>query len=105
MKGYWNRPDETAIALRHDAAGKCWLYTGDVARVDEDGYTYIVQRKKDLIIVSGFNVYPHEVEMVDLWAPNDLKIYKSEDFPAGYRGGAFIAFHGSWNRAPGPQGG
>jgi glucose/arabinose dehydrogenase/cytochrome c5 len=39
------------------------------------------------------------------WAPNDLKIYKSEDFPAGYRGGAFIAFHGSWNRAPGPQGG
>jgi glucose/arabinose dehydrogenase/cytochrome c5 len=39
------------------------------------------------------------------WAPNDLKIYKSEDFPEGYRGGAFIAFHGSWNRAPGPQGG
>ncbi len=39
------------------------------------------------------------------WAPNDLKIYKGEDFPAGYRGGAFIAFHGSWNRAPGPQGG
>ena len=64
MKGYWNRPDETAIALRHDAAGKCWLYTGDVARVDEDGYTYIVQRKKDLIIVSGFNVYPSEVEAV-----------------------------------------
>lgn len=39
------------------------------------------------------------------WAPNDMKIYKSEDFPEGYRGGAFIAFHGSWNRAPGPQGG
>ncbi|MEI9899367.1 MAG: c-type cytochrome [Hyphomicrobium sp.] len=39
------------------------------------------------------------------WAPNDLKIYKAEDFPEGYRGGAFIAFHGSWNRAPGPQGG
>jgi long-chain acyl-CoA synthetase len=64
MKGYWNRPDETAIALRSDAEGRTWLYTGDVARMDEDGYTYIVQRKKDLIIVSGFNVYPSEVEGV-----------------------------------------
>jgi long-chain acyl-CoA synthetase len=64
MKGYWNRPDETAIALRTDDAGRCWLYTGDVARMDEDGYTYIVQRKKDMIIVSGFNVYPSEVEGV-----------------------------------------
>ncbi len=64
MKGYWNRPDETAIALRKDGHGRVWLYTGDVARVDEDGYTYIVQRKKDMIIVSGFNVYPTEVESV-----------------------------------------
>ena len=64
MKGYWNRPDETAIALRTDAEGRTWLYTGDVARMDEDGYTYIVQRKKDMIIVSGFNVYPSEVEGV-----------------------------------------
>jgi len=62
MKGYWNRPDEPAIALREDKAGRTWLYTGDVARMDEDGYTYIVQRKKDMIIVSGFNVYPSEVE-------------------------------------------
>jgi len=64
MKGYWNRPDETAIALRDDIAGRRWLYTGDVARMDQDGYTFIVQRKKDLIIVSGFNVYPSEVEGV-----------------------------------------
>ena len=64
MKGYWNRQDETAIALRTDAEGRTWLYTGDVARMDEDGYTYIVQRKKDMIIVSGFNVYPSEVEGV-----------------------------------------
>jgi long-chain acyl-CoA synthetase len=64
MKGYWNRPDETAIALRPDEAGRMWLYTGDVARMDEDGYFYIVQRKKDMIIVSGFNVYPSEVEGV-----------------------------------------
>jgi long-chain acyl-CoA synthetase len=64
MKGYWNRPDETAIALREDDMGRTWLYTGDVARMDEDGYFYIVQRKKDLIIVGGFNVYPSEVEGV-----------------------------------------
>jgi long-chain acyl-CoA synthetase len=64
MKGYWNRADETAIALRADDAGSTWLHTGDVARMDEDGYTYIVQRKKDMIIVSGFNVYPSEVEGV-----------------------------------------
>jgi long-chain acyl-CoA synthetase len=64
MKGYWNRPDETAIALRADASGRVWLHTGDVARVDEDGYTFIMQRKKDMIIVAGFNVYPSEVEGV-----------------------------------------
>ncbi len=64
MKGYWNRPEETAIALRKDDAGRTWLYTGDVARMDEDGYQYIVQRKKDMIIVSGFNVYPSEVKGV-----------------------------------------
>jgi long-chain acyl-CoA synthetase len=64
MKGYWNRPDETEIALRKDAGGRIWLYTGDVARMDNDGYHYIVQRKKDMIIVAGFNVYPSEVESV-----------------------------------------
>ncbi len=64
MKGYWKRPDETEIALRKDAQGRVWLYTGDVARMDDDGYCYIVQRKKDMIIVAGFNVYPSEVESV-----------------------------------------
>ncbi len=64
MKGYWKRPDETEIALRKDAQGRVWLYTGDVARMDDDGYCYIVQRKKDMIIVGGFNVYPSEVESV-----------------------------------------
>jgi len=59
MKGYWNKPEETAKTIRDG-----WLYTGDVARMDEDGYFYIVQRKKDLILVSGFNVYPTEVEEV-----------------------------------------
>lgn len=64
MKGYWKREKETADALRKDASGRVWLYTGDIARMDPDGYTYIVQRKKDMIIVSGFNVYPSEVEGV-----------------------------------------
>ncbi|MBI3521602.1 MAG: long-chain fatty acid--CoA ligase [Chloroflexi bacterium] len=57
MDGYYERPDETAQAIRGG-----WLYTGDIARVDEDGYVFIVDRKKELIIVSGFNVYPREVE-------------------------------------------
>ena len=59
MRGYWQRPDETARVLRDG-----WLATGDIATVDEDGYVYIVDRKKDMILVSGFNVYPNEVEAV-----------------------------------------
>jgi long-chain acyl-CoA synthetase len=64
MLGYWNQPEETAVALRQDHDGQTWLYTGDVAQMDQDGYFYIIQRKKDMIIVSGFNVYPSEVEGV-----------------------------------------
>ena len=64
MQGYWNKPDESAQVLRVDAAGRLWFHTGDIAVVDEDGYTSIVQRKKDMIIVDGFNVYPSEVEAV-----------------------------------------
>jgi long-chain acyl-CoA synthetase len=59
MKGYWKQPEATAEALRDG-----WLYTGDLATVDEDGYFSIVDRKKDMIIVSGFNVYPNELENV-----------------------------------------
>jgi long-chain acyl-CoA synthetase len=59
MKGYWNMPEESANALRDG-----WLYTGDIAKVDEDGYLYIIDRKKDLIIASGFNVYPRDIEEV-----------------------------------------
>lgn len=64
MKGYWNRPDETASTIRIDEAGRRWLYTGDIATMDADGFSYIVQRKKDMVIVSGFNVYPGEIESV-----------------------------------------
>ncbi|TAL72437.1 MAG: long-chain-fatty-acid--CoA ligase [Rhodanobacter sp.] len=58
MQGYWQRPEETAKVLGADG----WLHTGDIARMDENGYFYIVDRKKDMILVSGFNVYPNEVE-------------------------------------------
>ncbi len=59
MRGYWNRPDETASTLRNG-----WLYTGDIATMDEDGYFSIVDRKKDMIIVGGYNVYPREIDEV-----------------------------------------
>ncbi|MBI4260534.1 MAG: long-chain fatty acid--CoA ligase [Actinobacteria bacterium] len=64
MLGYWNRPDETAGMIREDANGVRWLFTGDIAKVDEEGYFSIVDRKKDMILVSGFNVYPTDVEQV-----------------------------------------
>ncbi|MFZ0378950.1 MAG: long-chain fatty acid--CoA ligase [Solirubrobacteraceae bacterium] len=60
MKGYWNRPEATAEAI--DADG--WFYSGDIARVDEDGFFFIVDRKKELIIRGGYNVYPREIEEV-----------------------------------------
>ncbi len=66
MKGYWNRPEETAKVL--DEHG--WLKTGDIARWDEQGYFYIVDRKKDMILVSGFNVYPNEIEDVAVMMPD-----------------------------------
>ena len=70
MKGYWHRPDETAKAM--DADG--WLHTGDMARMDEQGFFYIVDRKKDMILVSGFNVYPNEVEDVIAMMPGVLEV-------------------------------
>lgn len=91
MKGYWNRPDETALALRTDESGRQWLYTGDVARMDEDGYTYIVQRKKDMIIVSGFNVYPTEVEGVLFTHPSVMEAAVIGR-PDAYRGESVKAF-------------
>jgi len=69
MKGYWQRPDETAKVMFGD-----WLRTGDVATMDADGFFKIVDRKKDMILVSGFNVYPNEIEDVVATHPAVLEV-------------------------------
>jgi long-chain acyl-CoA synthetase len=69
MLGYWNRPEETALTIRNG-----WLHTGDVAVMSKDGYFSIVDRIKDMIIVSGFNVYPTEVEDVLYTHPKISKV-------------------------------
>ena len=70
MAGYWNRPDETALVFTNDG----FLKTGDIARMDEEGFIYLVDRKKDMIVVSGFNVYPNEVEQVIGMHPGVLEV-------------------------------
>jgi long-chain acyl-CoA synthetase len=70
MVGYWQRPEETAKVLGADG----WLHTGDIARMDANGYVYIVDRKKDMILVSGFNVYPNEVEDTVMEHPDVLEV-------------------------------
>jgi long-chain acyl-CoA synthetase len=69
MKGYWNQPAETANVLRDG-----WLWTGDVGQLDPDGFVRIVDRKKDMILVSGFNVYPNEVEEVVAQHPDVAEV-------------------------------
>ena len=86
MKGYWNKPAETAQVLRDG-----WLYTGDIARRDEAGYYYIVDRKKDMIIAGGFNVYPREVEEV-LFEHPQIKEAAVVGVPDEYRGETVKAF-------------
>lgn len=80
MKGYWNRPDETAAVLRDG-----WLHTGDMAVAEPDGFFRVVERKKDVIIASGYNVYPREVEEVILEHPavNEVAVV---GVPNDYRG-------------------
>jgi long-chain acyl-CoA synthetase len=69
MRGYWNRPDETEKVMFGD-----WLRTGDIGRMDENGFVYIEDRKKDMILVSGFNVYPNEIESVVAENPGVLEV-------------------------------
>jgi len=86
MKGYWNKPEETALVLRDG-----WLYTGDVAKKDADGYYYIVDRKKDMIIAGGYNIYPREVEEVLFECPK-VKEAAVTGVPDAYRGETVKAF-------------
>jgi long-chain acyl-CoA synthetase len=74
MKGYHNMPTETANSLRQMKDGKTWLFTGDIARMDEDGYFYIVDRKKELIKPGGFQVWPREVEEAIMSHPKVLEV-------------------------------
>lgn len=87
MKGYWNRPDETAKDI--DADG--WLHTGDIGKLDEEGYVYIVDRKKDLIIASGYNIVPREVEEV-LYMHPKVKEASVAGVPDAKRGESVKAF-------------
>jgi long-chain acyl-CoA synthetase len=74
MKGYFNRPEETAAMIKEDSEGTRWLLSGDIAKMDEEGYFSIVDRKKDMILVSGFNVYPTDIEQVLYRHPKVLKV-------------------------------
>lgn len=86
MLGYWNQPDETAQVLRNG-----WLLTGDMATMDEEGYFAIVDRKKDLIIAGGYNVYPREVEEILYQHPQILEVAVA-GVPDAYRGEVVKAF-------------
>ncbi|WP_017186306.1 long-chain-fatty-acid--CoA ligase [Alkalibacillus haloalkaliphilus] len=86
MKGYWNKPDETEQSLKDG-----WFYTGDMGYMDEDGYFYIVDRKKDMIIAGGFNIYPREVEEV-LYEHEGIQEAVVAGIPDPYRGETVKAY-------------
>jgi len=86
VPGYWQKPDETANAIREG-----WLYTGDVGRMDENGWFYLVDRKKDMIVASGFKVWPREVEDV-LYQHEAVKEASVVGVPDPYRGETVKAF-------------
>ena len=89
MLGYWNMPEATKEAIDKDG----WLHTGDIARIDEDGYVYIVNRLKDLIISMGENIYPREVEEVIYQFPGikDAAVVAVEDKLRGQAGACFYS--------------
>ncbi|MCP8617058.1 long-chain-fatty-acid--CoA ligase [Salirhabdus salicampi] len=86
MKGYWNRPEETERTLKNG-----WLLTGDLGYMDENGYFYVVDRKKDMIIAGGYNVYPREVEEV-LYEHEAIQEAVVAGIPDPYRGETVKAF-------------
>ncbi len=86
MKGYWNKPDETEQTLKDG-----WLLTGDLGYVNEDGYFFIVDRKKDMIIAGGFNIYPREIEEI-LYEHKDVQEVVVAGIPDPYRGETVKAY-------------
>lgn len=86
MKGYWNNEDETANSLKDG-----WLLTGDLGYVDERGYFYVVDRKKDMIIAGGFNIYPREIEEV-LYEHEAIQETVVAGIPDAYRGETVKAY-------------
>ncbi|MEI9960634.1 MAG: hypothetical protein WDM76_05720 [Limisphaerales bacterium] len=88
MRGYWNQPEETAKVLREN-----WLYTGDVGYGDAEGYFYITDRKKDMLLVNGINVYPREIEEVIYQFPGvkEAAVIGVPDARRGEQGVAFVA--------------
>jgi long-chain acyl-CoA synthetase len=90
MQGYWNQPAATAEAMRHG-----WLLTGDIGYMDEDGYYYITERKKDMLLVNGINVYPREVEEVLYQFPGvrEAAVIGIPDARKGEQPLAFVASH------------
>ena len=98
MKGYWNRPDATTGAIRDG-----WFHTGDIGRVDEDGYFFIVDRKKDMIIRGGYNVYPREVEEILYQHPavREAAVVGMPDERYGEEVGAAVALKQGAHATPG----
>jgi len=86
MKGYWNRPEDTAATLKDG-----WLLTGDMGYMDEEGYFYVVDRKKDMIIAGGFNIYPREIEEV-LYEHPAIQELVVAGVPDAYRGETVKAY-------------
>lgn len=86
MKGYWNRPEDTSETLKDG-----WLLTGDLGYMDEDGYFYVVDRKKDMIIAGGFNIYPREIEEV-LYEHPAVQEVVAAGIPDPYRGETVKAY-------------
>lgn len=97
MKGYWNRPEETAQTLRDG-----WLYTGDLATMDEEGYFTIMDRIKDVIIAGGFNIYPREVEEVLFEHPavKEASVVGVKDAYRGETVRAYLVLKEGWNISP-----
>jgi long-chain acyl-CoA synthetase len=86
MTGYWNKPEETEDTIRDG-----WLYTGDIGSMDEEGYFRIIDRKKEMVICSGYNVYPTEVEKTMVSHPAVMEV-AVKGVPDPYRGEALKAY-------------